>query len=164
MAFRLILSARLPCVSCLAPAPPSLVNIYKELEEDIDGFKRPDHGYLMSWAQQGQQQQQQLAGATALHLTLGACVFPPLWYSWSLLPCGCRCAAAQRRAHSAKVKRCLARKAGGPTEETSRRVVGRERGTHTHTHTHSLSLSLSPFCERAGRRLQTLSSTGLTRT
>ncbi len=35
------------------PAPPSLVNIYKELEKDIEGFTRPPHGYLASWAQQG---------------------------------------------------------------------------------------------------------------
>nr|WP_314265662.1 uracil-DNA glycosylase [uncultured Moellerella sp.] len=35
------------------PAPPSLVNIYKELEKDIEGFTRPTHGYLASWAQQG---------------------------------------------------------------------------------------------------------------
>ncbi|NMT48244.1 uracil-DNA glycosylase [Providencia stuartii] len=33
--------------------PPSLVNMYKELENDILGFKRPNHGYLLSWAQQG---------------------------------------------------------------------------------------------------------------
>ncbi|OOF05453.1 uracil-DNA glycosylase [Salinivibrio sp. MA607] len=33
--------------------PPSLVNIYKELATDIDGFKIPSHGYLQSWAQQG---------------------------------------------------------------------------------------------------------------
>ncbi|AVE40354.1 uracil-DNA glycosylase [Providencia stuartii] len=33
--------------------PPSLVNMYKELENDISGFKRPNHGYLLSWAQQG---------------------------------------------------------------------------------------------------------------
>ncbi|EKT55795.1 uracil-DNA glycosylase [Providencia sneebia] len=33
--------------------PPSLVNMYKELESDIPGFKRPQHGYLLSWAQQG---------------------------------------------------------------------------------------------------------------
>ncbi|EOD2823107.1 TPA: uracil-DNA glycosylase [Providencia stuartii] len=33
--------------------PPSLVNMYKELENDIPGFKRPNHGYLLSWAQQG---------------------------------------------------------------------------------------------------------------
>lgn len=32
--------------------PPSLVNIYKELASDT-GFIRPDHGYLMTWAQQG---------------------------------------------------------------------------------------------------------------
>src|SRR5476649_1604778 len=35
------------------PAPPSLVNIYKELLNDIPGFTRPDHGYLQSWADQG---------------------------------------------------------------------------------------------------------------
>ncbi|EXU76033.1 uracil-DNA glycosylase [Erwinia mallotivora] len=33
--------------------PPSLLNIYKELETDIPGFKRPDHGFLESWARQG---------------------------------------------------------------------------------------------------------------
>ena len=32
--------------------PPSLVNIYKELESDL-GLPRADHGYLESWAQQG---------------------------------------------------------------------------------------------------------------
>ncbi len=32
--------------------PPSLVNIYKELESDI-GFVRPGHGFLEHWARQG---------------------------------------------------------------------------------------------------------------
>lgn len=32
--------------------PPSLVNIYKELHDDI-GFKIPSHGYLKEWAEQG---------------------------------------------------------------------------------------------------------------
>lgn len=32
--------------------PPSLVNIYKELKEDI-GCEIPNHGYLESWAKQG---------------------------------------------------------------------------------------------------------------
>ena len=32
--------------------PPSLVNIFKELEADL-GIKRPSHGYLEHWAQQG---------------------------------------------------------------------------------------------------------------
>jgi uracil-DNA glycosylase len=32
--------------------PPSLKNIYKELSSDV-GLEAPDHGYLMSWAQQG---------------------------------------------------------------------------------------------------------------
>ncbi|AHF76158.1 Uracil-DNA glycosylase [Sodalis praecaptivus] len=35
------------------PAPPSLVNIYKELASDIPGFVIPKHGCLQSWAQQG---------------------------------------------------------------------------------------------------------------
>ena len=35
------------------PVPPSLLNIYKELEKDILGFARPNHGYLQSWADQG---------------------------------------------------------------------------------------------------------------
>lgn len=34
-------------------APPSLRNIYKELEADIDGWKRPRHGHLEKWAKQG---------------------------------------------------------------------------------------------------------------
>ena len=33
--------------------PPSLRNMYTELEQDIEGFKTPSHGYLLSWAQQG---------------------------------------------------------------------------------------------------------------
>jgi uracil-DNA glycosylase len=33
--------------------PPSLVNIYKELTTDIDGFITPTHGNLTSWAKQG---------------------------------------------------------------------------------------------------------------
>ncbi|ALO43198.1 uracil-DNA glycosylase [Pseudoalteromonas phenolica] len=33
--------------------PPSLANMYKELVQDIEGFNIPDHGYLMSWAEQG---------------------------------------------------------------------------------------------------------------
>ena len=32
--------------------PPSLVNIYKELKDDI-GFDIPNHGYLVPWAKQG---------------------------------------------------------------------------------------------------------------
>lgn len=43
------------CFSVLpgVKTPPSLVNIYKELAEDISGFEIPTHGYLKSWAQQG---------------------------------------------------------------------------------------------------------------
>ena len=32
--------------------PPSLVNIYKELQDDLD-ITPPDHGYLVRWAKQG---------------------------------------------------------------------------------------------------------------
>ena len=32
--------------------PPSLVNIYKELHDDL-GCRIPDHGYLTKWAEQG---------------------------------------------------------------------------------------------------------------
>ncbi|CAQ83368.1 MULTISPECIES: uracil-DNA glycosylase [Photorhabdus] len=35
------------------PAPPSLVNMYKELASDIPGFQHPNHGCLISWAKQG---------------------------------------------------------------------------------------------------------------
>jgi uracil-DNA glycosylase len=43
------------CFSVLpgVKAPPSLVNIYKELKNDIEGFAIPNHGYLKSWAEQG---------------------------------------------------------------------------------------------------------------
>lgn len=34
------------------PPPPSLVNIFKELQSDLD-LPRPSHGFLESWAQQG---------------------------------------------------------------------------------------------------------------
>jgi uracil-DNA glycosylase len=33
--------------------PPSLKNMYKELETDIEGFVSPDHGELTQWADQG---------------------------------------------------------------------------------------------------------------
>lgn len=33
-------------------APPSLVNMYKELKDDV-GFTIPNHGYLVDWAKQG---------------------------------------------------------------------------------------------------------------
>ncbi|ACO44883.1 uracil-DNA glycosylase [Deinococcus deserti] len=33
--------------------PPSLKNIYKELQSDIPGFTPPRHGYLKAWAEQG---------------------------------------------------------------------------------------------------------------
>lgn len=31
----------------------SLVNMFKELENDIEGFQRPGHGDLTGWATQG---------------------------------------------------------------------------------------------------------------
>lgn len=34
------------------PPPPSLVNIYKELQSDL-GIERPRHGFLEHWAEQG---------------------------------------------------------------------------------------------------------------
>ncbi|XP_033119413.1 uracil-DNA glycosylase-like [Anneissia japonica] len=36
----------------IAP-PPSLINMYKELQNDIEGFERPAHGNLTGWAKQG---------------------------------------------------------------------------------------------------------------
>jgi len=36
-----------------AKTPPSLVNIYKALAKDIQGFVIPEHGDLTSWADQG---------------------------------------------------------------------------------------------------------------
>lgn len=33
--------------------PPSLLNMYKELAEDIEAFQIPQHGYLVDWAKQG---------------------------------------------------------------------------------------------------------------
>ncbi|MDG3088990.1 uracil-DNA glycosylase [Vibrio hannami] len=43
------------CFSVLpgVKTPPSLVNMYKELAQDIPGFEIPEHGYLQSWAEQG---------------------------------------------------------------------------------------------------------------
>ncbi|KAJ2081161.1 uracil DNA glycosylase [Coemansia sp. RSA 988] len=36
------------------PIPPSLLNMYKALEQDYpEEFKRPKHGYLRGWAEQG---------------------------------------------------------------------------------------------------------------
>jgi len=34
------------------PAPPSLANIFREMESDL-GLARPDHGCLLPWAEQG---------------------------------------------------------------------------------------------------------------
>jgi len=34
------------------PVPPSLDNMFKEIQRDL-GIARPDHGYLMPWAQRG---------------------------------------------------------------------------------------------------------------
>ena len=35
------------------PIPPSLRNIYRELQTDIPGFEIPNHGNLIPWARQG---------------------------------------------------------------------------------------------------------------
>ncbi|CAJ0992284.1 uracil-DNA glycosylase [Pantoea sp. Nvir] len=35
------------------PIPPSLQNVYKELEQEFPNFKRPQHGFLESWTRQG---------------------------------------------------------------------------------------------------------------
>ncbi|MGH8040699.1 MAG: uracil-DNA glycosylase [Rudaea sp.] len=42
------------CFSVLpgVPPPPSLDNIFREIERDL-GIPRPDHGYLVAWARQG---------------------------------------------------------------------------------------------------------------
>jgi len=42
------------CFSVLphVPVPPSLLNIYKEINSDL-GITPPDHGYLLPWATQG---------------------------------------------------------------------------------------------------------------
>jgi len=42
------------CFSVLpgVPVPPSLDNIFKEIQRDL-GIARPDHGYLMPWARRG---------------------------------------------------------------------------------------------------------------
>lgn len=43
------------CFSVLpgVKTPPSLLNIYKELNQDIADFEIPDHGFLQPWAEQG---------------------------------------------------------------------------------------------------------------
>src|SRR5450830_1778458 len=42
------------CFSVLpgVPAPPSLVNVFAEIQRDL-GIARPDHGCLIPWARQG---------------------------------------------------------------------------------------------------------------
>lgn len=35
------------------PVPPSLKNIYKELQTDLEGYTAPNHGDLTHWAKQG---------------------------------------------------------------------------------------------------------------
>ncbi len=35
------------------PVPPSLQNIYRELQSDVPGFSVPNHGCLIPWARQG---------------------------------------------------------------------------------------------------------------
>ena len=59
--------------------PPSLVNIYKELATDIEGFEIPQHGYLQHWAEQGVLLLNTVltvrAGAAHSHATFGWEVF-----------------------------------------------------------------------------------------
>ena len=59
--------------------PPSLVNIYKELATDIEGFQIPQHGYLQHWAEQGVLLLNTVltvrAGAAHSHATFGWEVF-----------------------------------------------------------------------------------------
>ena len=64
--------------------PPSLVNIYKELAQDIPGFQIPKHGYLQSWAEQGV-----LLLNTVLTVRAGSTKGANTWYSC--------CGAAMRR-------------------------------------------------------------------
>lgn len=45
--------------------PPSLKNMYKELQTDIAGFRVPRHGMLQSWASEG---------VLLLNTTLTVCV------------------------------------------------------------------------------------------
>ena len=40
-------------VPITAKTPASLRNVYKELRVDIEGFEKPNHGNLESWAKQG---------------------------------------------------------------------------------------------------------------
>ena len=59
--------------------PPSLVNIYKELATDIEGFQIPQYGYLQHWAEQGVLLLNTVltvrAGAAHSHATFGWEVF-----------------------------------------------------------------------------------------
>ncbi len=48
------------------PAPPSLVNIYKELKRDLN-IDIPNHGYLQSWADQGHRQSTSDPGHGVVH-------------------------------------------------------------------------------------------------
>jgi len=43
------------CFSVKRPVkpPPSLLNMYKELVDDIEGFQKPQHGCLLGWSKQG---------------------------------------------------------------------------------------------------------------
>ncbi len=58
--------------------PPSLQNIYKELESDV-GFTAPNHGYLEHWAKQGVLMLNTVltvrAGAAASHRNMGWEIF-----------------------------------------------------------------------------------------
>ena len=54
--------------------PPSLVNIYKEMQRDLPGFVTPNHGFLESWAKQGV-----LLLNTVLTVQAGQAHSMPIW-------------------------------------------------------------------------------------
>ena len=96
--------------------PPSLVNIYKELESDL-GVSRPAHGDLTAWAQQG---------VLLLNSTLsveGGTAGSHAGRGWEAITDACVAAVAQRPAPSAfilwgsqaqaKAKRIPALREGG---------------------------------------------------
>lgn len=47
----------------------SLVNMYKELESDIEGFQHPGHGDLTGWAKQGDISTSCLTASTYVSVT-----------------------------------------------------------------------------------------------
>ncbi|WWO96090.1 MAG: uracil-DNA glycosylase [Candidatus Dasytiphilus stammeri] len=66
-------------VSLGVPIPPTLINIYKELNNDSINFQYPNHGYLGSWVQQGIMLLNTIltveAGKPSSHVSLGWEIF-----------------------------------------------------------------------------------------